>query len=104
VSIPEAIITACKLWQVWELEASLDAKKAVCDRLERQLQLSANQLQRQHEVEERYSEAQRRLRFAETSIQDLQADVQVVHLPLFAVAQQRKQLLLALKNFAPMSP
>lgn len=63
--------------QVWELEASLDAKKAVCDRLERQLQLSANQMQRQHDVEERYSEAQRRLRSAESNIQELQAELQV---------------------------
>ncbi len=70
--------------QVWELEAALDAKRAVCDRLDRQLQLSANQLQlsanqlqRQHNVEERYTEAQRRLRLAEATIQDLQADVQV---------------------------
>lgn len=63
--------------QVWELEASLDAKKAVCDRLERQLQLSANQMQRQHDVEERYSEAQRRLRSAESNIQQLQAELQV---------------------------
>lgn len=65
------------LVQVWELEASLDAKKAVCDRLERQLQLSANQMQRQHDVEERYGEAQRRLRSAESSVQDLQAELQV---------------------------
>ena len=63
--------------QVWELEASLDAKKAVCDRLERQLQLSANQMQRQHDVEERYGEAQRRLRSAESSIQELQTELQV---------------------------
>ena len=63
--------------QVWELEAALDAKSAVCDRLDRQLQLSANQLQRQHEVEDRCSEAQRRLQSAETTIQDLQADMQV---------------------------
>ena len=63
--------------QVWELEAALDAKRAVCDRLDRQLQLSAKQLQRQHNVEERYTEAQRRLRLAEATIQDLQADVQV---------------------------
>ena len=63
--------------QVWELEASLDAKKAVCDRLERQLQLSANQMQRQHDVEEWYSEAQRRLRSAESSIQELQVELQV---------------------------
>ena len=63
--------------QVWELEASLDAKKAVCDRLERQLQLSANQMQRQHDVEGRYGEAQSRLRSAELSIQELQAELQV---------------------------
>lgn len=63
--------------QVWELEASLDAKKAVCDRLERQLQLSANQMQRQHDVEDRYTEAQRKLRSAESSIQELQAELQV---------------------------
>ena len=62
---------------MWELEASLDAKRAVCDRLERQLQLSANQMQRQHDVEERCSEAQRRLRLAETTVQQLQADLQV---------------------------
>lgn len=68
--------------QVWELEASLDAKKAVCDRLERQLQLSANQMQRQHDAEERYGEAQRRLRSAESSIQELQAELQVRLLPV----------------------
>ena len=65
------------LLQVWELEASLDAKKAVCDRLERQLQLSANQNQRQHDIEERYDEGQRRLRSAETTVQELQAELQV---------------------------
>ncbi|DBA94296.1 hypothetical protein WJX77_005306 [Trebouxia sp. C0004] len=62
--------------KVWEMEAALDAKRAVCNRQERQLQLSANQLQRQHNVEERYTEAQRRLRVAETTVQHLQAIVQ----------------------------
>ena len=63
--------------QVWELQAALEAKRAACNRLERQLQLSANQLQRQHNVEARYNEAQHRLRSAETTIQGLQANVQV---------------------------
>ncbi len=63
--------------QVWELQTALEAKRAVCDRLERQLQLSANQLQRQRNVEERYNEAQCRLHSAETTIQGLQANVQV---------------------------
>ena len=76
--------------QVWELEASLDAKKAVCDRLERQLQLSANQMQRQHDAEERYSEAQRRLRSAESSIQELQAELQVSLSPV-TINQQNKE-------------
>ncbi|DBB12109.1 TPA: hypothetical protein ACH3X3_006220 [Trebouxia sp. C0006] len=62
--------------KVLEVQAALEAKKAVCDRLERQLQLSANQLQRQHNVEARYNEAQHRLRSAETTIQGLQANVQ----------------------------
>ena len=63
--------------QVRELQTALEAKRAACDRQERQLQLSANQRQRQHNVEEQYNEAQRRLRSAETTIQDLQANVQV---------------------------
>ena len=63
--------------QVWEIQTALEAKKAVCDRLERQLQLSANQMQRQRNVEARYNEAQHRLRTAETTIQGLQANVQV---------------------------
>ena len=75
------------MMQVWELEASLDAKKAVCDRLERQLQLSANQMQRQHDVEERYSEAQRRLRSAESNIQQLQAELQVSLLHVTIIQQ-----------------
>ena len=84
--------------QVWELEASLDAKKAVCDRLERQLQLSANQMQRQHDVEERYSEAQRKLRSAESSIQELQVELQV---SLFHVTiKQQKQ---RKENSAPLA-
>ena len=75
---------------MWELEASLDAKRAVCDRLERQLQLSANQMQRQHDVGEWCSEAQRRLRLAESTVQQLQADLQVslsLLLSGFAVVQ-----------------
>lgn len=68
--------------QVRDMETALDAKRAVCDRLERQLQLSANQLQRQHDVEQRCSDAQRRLRCAETTIQGLQADMQVRPLQL----------------------
>lgn len=76
--------------QVWELEASLDAKRAVCDRLERQLQLSANQMQRQHGVEERYSEAQRRWRSAESNIQQLQAELKVSLLHV-TINQQLKQ-------------
>jgi hypothetical protein len=63
--------------QVWEMQTALEAKKAVCDRLERQLQLSANQMQRQRNVEARYTEAQHRLRSAETTIHGLQANVQV---------------------------
>jgi len=63
--------------QVLEVQAALEAKKAVCDRLERQLQLSANQMQRQRNVEARYTEAQHRLRSAETTIHGLQANVQV---------------------------
>ncbi len=63
--------------QVLQLQAALETKGAVCDRLERQLQLSATQLQRQRNVEARYNEAQHRLRSAETTIQGLQANVQV---------------------------
>ena len=63
--------------QVRELQTALEAKRAACDRQERQLQLSANQRQRQHNVEEQYNEALRRLRSAETTIQGLQANVQV---------------------------
>ena len=73
--------------QVQDMETALEAKRAVCDRLERQLQLSANQLQRQHDVEERCSDAQRRLRCAETTIQGLQADMQVRPLPAIVCAE-----------------
>ena len=67
----------CVLYQVWQLEAALEAQRAVCDRQERQLQLNANQLQRHHNADERYGEAQRRLRTAEVTIQNLQAEMQV---------------------------
>ena len=71
----------------------MEAKRAICDRLERQLQLSANQLQRQHDVEERRSEAQRRLRCAQTTIQDLQAELQVATLPLVCLVTDKYKAL-----------
>ena len=49
----------------------------MCDRLERQLQLSATQMQRQHDAVDRYEDSQRRLHIAETTVQQLQADLQV---------------------------
>ena len=42
------------------------------------MQLSANQMQRQHDVEERYIEAQRKWRSAEKNVQELQTELQVI--------------------------